>query len=256
MNKNILKTLIKECYKEVLEENQDYSTKWDSMSIEAREEELLKSFKDPDIAKKYAGYSWGELPDNISDMVLNELNKHKKLKRTMNKSTLKSLIRECYKEVLAENEEMDISDITPRIYNNRGYGNTVAPMLQKLKSKLSPAGWQIITKFTQGHKEGGFNRPAILDRLAKADVTPISKGDIISYNNKILYGLIDTGDLIQDPVTKKYTLNTTLAENEEMDLPDTRKVYMGDEPSKIDLGVDKRMSSNIDKVKKQDRAVR
>jgi RNase H-fold protein (predicted Holliday junction resolvase) len=42
-----------------------------------------------------------------------------------------------------------------------------------------------------------------------------------------------------------------LAENEEMDLPDTRKVYMGDEPSKIDLGVDKRMSSNIDKVKKQ-----
>ena len=184
--------------------------------------------------------------------ISSNLKENHNIKNTMNKSLLKSLIKECYKEVLAENEEMDISDITPRIYKNKGYGNTVAPMLQKLKSKLSPAGWQIITKFTQGHKEGGFNRPAILDRLAKADVTPISKGDIISYNNKILYGLIDTGDLIQDPVTKKYTLNTTLAENEEMDLPsDTGKnINMGFD-NNIGLDVDKRMSGNMNKVMSQ-----
>ena len=72
MNKKILKTLIKECYKEVLTENHDYSKQWDMMSPEAREEELLKSFKNPAMAAKYAEYSWNELPDNISDMVLNE----------------------------------------------------------------------------------------------------------------------------------------------------------------------------------------
>ena len=230
---------------------------WAEMSEEERQDKILSVMNSVDAAIKFAAYDWNELPDGITNLIdsnspLNELNKHKKLKNTMNKSLLKSLIKECYKEVLAENEEMDISDITPRIYKNKGYGNTVAPMLQKLKSKLSPAGWQIITKFTQGHKEGGFNRPAILDRLAKADVTPISKGDIISYNNKILYGLIDTGDLIQDPVTKKYTLNTTLAENEEMDLPsDTGKnINMGFD-NNIGLDVDKRMSGNMNKVMSQ-----
>ena len=166
----------------------------------------------------------------------------------MNKTALKALIKECYKEVLAENEEMDISDITPRIYNNRGYGDSIKDSLQKLKSKLSPEGWKLIVQFTQGHREGGFNRPAILSRLADADVSPLGKGDISSYNNKILYGLIDTGDLIQDPKTKKYTLNP-LNENEEMDLPsDTGKnINMGFD-NNIGLDVDKRMSKNMSEV--------
>jgi len=102
---------------------------WASMSEEERQDKILSVMDNVDAAIKFAAYEWNELPDGITNLIdsnapLNELNKHKKLKRTMNKSTLKSLIRECYREVLAENEEMDLPSDTGKNIN-MGFDNNV-----------------------------------------------------------------------------------------------------------------------------------
>ena len=80
---------------------------WAEMSEEERQDKILSVMNNVDAAIKFAAYDWNELPDGITNLIdsnapLNELNKHKKLKNTMNKSLLKSLIKECYQEVLAE----------------------------------------------------------------------------------------------------------------------------------------------------------
>lgn len=119
-------------------------------------------------------------------------------------------------EDLKENSE----EINPKIYNNRmskdeksSYGKTLKDSLAKLKLKLSPEGWEIIKKFIEGHNEGGYNRPEIIINLANSDKTPISKSSLASYSNKILYGLIDTSDLLLDPETKKYMLAHSMTES-------------------------------------------
>ena len=70
----------------------------------------------------------------------------------MNKSLLKSLIRECYREVLAENEEMDLpadtgKNINMGFDNNIGLDvdkrmsgnmNKVMGQIEMLKNKLAP----------------------------------------------------------------------------------------------------------------------
>jgi len=165
------------------------------MSEEERQDKILSVMDNVDAAIKFAAYEWNELPDGITNLIdsnapLNELNKHKKLKRTMNKSTLKSLIRECYREVLAENDSAITKPLDDKIQKDPSF-------LKQLQAATKEA-----------EKTGNTTNLALI-------------------------------------------MSGIMKENEEMELPDTRKVYMGDEPSKIDLGVDKRMSSNIDKVKKQ-----
>ena len=130
---------------------------WASMSEEERQDKILSVMDNVDAAIKFAAYEWNELPDGITNLIdsnapLNELNKHKKLKRTMNKSTLKSLIRECYREVLAENEEMDLPTDTGKNIN-MGFDNNVGldvdkrmsgnmskvmSQIEMLKNKLAP----------------------------------------------------------------------------------------------------------------------
>jgi len=130
---------------------------WASMSEEERQDKILSVMDNVDAAIKFAAYEWNELPDGITNLIdsnapLNELNKHKKLKRTMNKSTLKSLIRECYREVLAENEEMDLPSDTGKNIN-MGFDNNVGldvdkrmsgnmskvmSQIEMLKNKLAP----------------------------------------------------------------------------------------------------------------------
>jgi hypothetical protein len=85
-----------------------------------------------------------------------ELNKRKKqpkkIKEIMNKTALKALIKECYKEVLAENEEMDLPADTGKNIN-MGFDNNVGldvdkrmsgnmskvmTQIEMLKNKLAP----------------------------------------------------------------------------------------------------------------------
>jgi len=130
----------------------------------------------------------------------------------------KKLIREEIQNYLKE-DEIESTDIKLDKLNVK----TIKEYLRYLKSKLSPEGWDIVFKFIKGST--GWNRGYTIIQLAaifgntKAlkDLGPgdsnikatkaLRKGDLQSYTNKSLYGLIDTGDLIQDPVTKKYKAN-------------------------------------------------
>jgi len=130
---------------------------WASMSEEERQDKILSVMDNVDAAIKFAAYDWNELPDGITNLIdsnapLNELNKYKKLKNTMKQSELKSLIKECYKEVLAENEEMDLPSDTGKNINMgfdnnvgldvdkrmSGNMNKVMSQIEMLKNKLAP----------------------------------------------------------------------------------------------------------------------
>jgi hypothetical protein len=65
--------------------------------------------------------------------ISSDLKENHNIKRTMNKSTLKSLIRECYREVLAENEEMDLPTDTGKNIN-MGFDNNVGLDVDKRMS--------------------------------------------------------------------------------------------------------------------------
>jgi len=101
-------------------------------------------------------------------------------------------------EDLDENEDYD-----PKIFNNRvskesesSYNKDVKGALKRLKAKLSPEGWQILVKFIKGHAEGGYNRPEMILSLSKPGKS-FTKTQLRSYGNTILFGLIETGDLIK-----------------------------------------------------------
>lgn len=61
-------------------------------------------------------------------------NQPKKIKETMKKTSLKALIKECYKEVLAENEEMDLPADTGKNIN-MGFDNNIGLDVDKRMSK-------------------------------------------------------------------------------------------------------------------------
>jgi ribosomal protein S20 len=142
MNKSTLKSLIKECYKEVLAE--EYEPDYSEYSNDALTDMIIN-------LSRYEGN------EDIIGMVKDELKKRKEtqsktIQEKMNKSSLKSLIKECYREVLAENEEMDLPSDTGKNINMgfdnnigldvdkrmSGNMNKVMSQIEMLKNKLAP----------------------------------------------------------------------------------------------------------------------
>jgi hypothetical protein len=141
MKQSQLKALIKECYKEVLAE--EYESDYSEYSNDALADMIIN-------LSRYEGN------EDIIQMVKDELKKRKdqskKIKEIMNKTALKALIKECYKEVLAENEEMDLPADTGKNIN-MGFDNNVGldvdkrmsgnmskvmTQIEMLKNKLAP----------------------------------------------------------------------------------------------------------------------
>jgi hypothetical protein len=80
---------------------------WDMLSPGQKEEYLLQIMDDMNLVSKYSNFMWNELPDEVTNNIVanSDLRETKNIKGNISKSSLKSLIKECYKEVLAENEE-------------------------------------------------------------------------------------------------------------------------------------------------------
>lgn len=95
--------------------------KWNALSPEQKENYLLTVIDDADLAAQYAMSDWDRLPDEITNIITSNINLKENTKTKMNKESLKSLIRECYKEVLAENEDLPM-DTGKNI--NMGMGST------------------------------------------------------------------------------------------------------------------------------------
>jgi hypothetical protein len=95
--------------------------KWNILSPEQKENYLLTVIDDIDLAAQYAMLDWDRLPDDITNIITSNINLKENTKTKMNKESLKSLIRECYKEVLAENEDLPM-DTGKNI--NMGMGST------------------------------------------------------------------------------------------------------------------------------------
>jgi hypothetical protein len=130
-------------------------------------------------------------------------------------SELRPLIKEEIDAVLKEDGVADIMKNADSRIPRQKLKNALA----YLKRVVSPEGWKYIDKFCAGAK--GLNRGEKIFELAatfghgpsRSDLYPdnpirkmmsISKGNLSSYENKDLYGLIDTGDLVLDPATKRY----------------------------------------------------
>lgn len=110
--------------------------KWNTMSPMQREQFLFKITDEGDLdnVDYYSTLKWEELPQEVTDSLLGntDLNENK-----MNKSTLKALIKECYLEVLKEQEENDLPVDTGKNIN-MGFDNNVGLTVDKGKqSKIS-----------------------------------------------------------------------------------------------------------------------
>jgi hypothetical protein len=138
----------------------------------------------------------------------------------MKSRELRQLIREELNRIVVEDESSFIQSADRRIDRS-----TLKKALQTLKTSLSTEGWQVITKYISGAAAGGWNRAYAILQLAAVfgdaksrkelgnfdqvkSTLSLKKADLRSYTNTILYGLLDTGDLIQDPKTKRYIPNT------------------------------------------------
>jgi ribosomal protein S20 len=142
MKRSNLKELIKECYKEVLAE--EYEPDYSEYSNDALTDMIINLSRYEDT-------------EDIIQMVKDELKKRKEkqsktIQEKMKQSELKALIKECYREVLAENEEMDLPADTGKNIN-MGFDNTVGldvdkrmsgnmtkvmSQIEMLKNKLAP----------------------------------------------------------------------------------------------------------------------
>ena len=141
MKRSDLKELIKECYNEILAE--EYTPDYSEYSNDALTDMIIN-------LSRYEGN------EDIIQMVKDELKKRKEQSKTiqekMKQSELKALIKECYREVLAENEEMDLPADTGKNIN-MGFDNNVGldvdkrmsgnmtkvmAQIEMLKNKLAP----------------------------------------------------------------------------------------------------------------------
>ena len=142
MKQSELKELIKECYKEVLAE--EYTPDYSEYSNDALTDMIINLSRYEDT-------------EDIIGMVKDELKKRKEkqsktIQEKMKQSELKALIKECYREVLAENEEMDLPADTGKNIN-MGFDNNVGldvdkrmsgnmtkvmAQIEMLKNKLAP----------------------------------------------------------------------------------------------------------------------
>lgn len=141
MKSSELKKLIKECYNEILAE--EYTPDYSEYSNDALTDMIIN-------LSRYEGN------EDIIGMVKDELKKRKEQSKTiqekMKQSELKALIKECYREVLAENEEMDLPADTGKNIN-MGFDNNVGldvdkrmsgnmtkvmAQIEMLKNKLAP----------------------------------------------------------------------------------------------------------------------
>jgi DNA topoisomerase IA len=128
--------------------------RWDMLSPNQKEEYLLQITDHMDLVDKYSNFMWNELPDEVTNNIVanSSLKENQNIKRTMNKSTLKALIKECYNEVLRENEEMSLPVDTGKNIN-MGFDNNVGldvnkrmsgnmdkvmAQIEMLKNKLAP----------------------------------------------------------------------------------------------------------------------
>lgn len=164
--------------------------KWNALSPEQKENYLLTVIDDADLAAQYAMSDWDRLPDEITNIITSNINLKENTKTKMNKESLKSLIRECYKEVLAENEDLPM-DTGKNI--NMGMGSTEIGLdINKAKqgkiSKLQIAIDELSKKIkynldlykagkmsVQDYKKAIGNAPAQLKKLAADLETELTK---------------------------------------------------------------------------------
>lgn len=73
-----------------------------------------------------------------------------------------------------------------------------------LESILSPEGFKVVEKFMRGGLDCGYNRYWIIRKLADTfdpesyyEEPKLTKSDLRSYSNTVLYELIETGDLVK-----------------------------------------------------------
>jgi ribosomal protein S20 len=179
MKQSDLKELIKECYKEVLAE--EYEPDYSEYSNDALTDMIIN-------LSRYEGN------EDIIGMVKDELKKRKQQSKTiqekMKQSQLKALIKECYREVLAENDSAITKPLDDKIQKDPSF-------LKKLQDA------------TKAAEKGNTTDLALM-------------------------------------------MSGMMKENEEMDLPaDTGKnINMGFDNT-VGLDVDKRMSGNMSKVMSQ-----
>lgn len=105
-------------------------------------------------------------------------------------------------------EEYSESEITPRenflAKGRHGNAAYVDKAIKYLESRLSTEGVEVLHKFMKGVAQGGWNRSQKIIQLAEYFDTnfefvepTLTKTQLRSYSNTVLFGLIDSGDLIQ-----------------------------------------------------------
>lgn len=123
----------------------------------------------------------------------------------VNKNRLKIKILKQKLEEVSGKKVMfeDTTDIATRFAKNApsnrgGTTNEVIKQLNILKQALNPEGWKILETFMKGAT--GMNRYWTIKSLSdlySGKIASITKGTLQSYTNKVLFGLLETGDLIQ-----------------------------------------------------------
>ncbi len=125
----------------------------------------------------------------------------------MKKSQLKELIKEEIRKVLNEGINEAGFDVQKVAANHMG---NVSNQLSQLRRIVSPEGWDVIMYWMTSGRALAGNKLAILDRLVDSIKNPMTRGELASWVNNSaasdLVRLTQTGDLVLDPTTKRYSL--------------------------------------------------
>jgi hypothetical protein len=121
----------------------------------------------------------------------------------MKKSELKQIIKEEVQKVMNE-AGFDVQKVAANHMGN------VTSQLSQLQRIVSPEGWDVIMYWMNSGRALAGNKLAILDRLVDSIKNPMTQGELASWVNnsaaKDLVRLTQTGDLVLNPTTKRYSL--------------------------------------------------
>jgi hypothetical protein len=121
----------------------------------------------------------------------------------MNKQELKRIIREEVQKVMTE-AGFNVQKVAANHMGN------VTSQLSQLQRIVSPEGWDVIMYWMNSGRALAGNKLAILDRLVDSIKNPMTQGELASWVNnsaaKDLVRLTQTGDLVLNPTTKRYSL--------------------------------------------------
>jgi hypothetical protein len=121
----------------------------------------------------------------------------------MNKQDLKKIIREEVQKVMTE-AGFNVQKVAANHMGN------VTSQLSQLQRIVSPEGWDVIMYWMNSGRALAGNKLAILDRLVDSIKNPMTQGELASWVNnsaaKDLVRLTQTGDLVLNPTTKRYSL--------------------------------------------------